>query len=361
MKDLRKNDRIRRRAVRSPSPRADQPRSLDRCRRARRRAARSQHETLALVLERGLAVVGAVDHTRHLVVAGGQCRCIRDHERCVGPADLTQELVDRRWEFGRVGPSGVAVDLPPREVVDALDPVQRAWGAFDGDGHRGRVPPQHRLELAVQREVAASRPVAEEEVVGTEVALQHVEQSAVRGFEDRLVLVGRADHRSPPDLAVDDVVVHPPERVVVGLHVLIEGQQPAGLLDVGLVGPAVVVHQLGHPLVGEVLDQSVDECERAVRRREVTARVLGFESVDLRARVDHRLDESTLVVGEGEHRDDLDRYVGEVVPPGVAQHPPERQAPVAQHRSHLHGVRRAEGAADRDREWTAHGCQLQRS
>ena len=59
-----------------------------------------------------------------------------------------------------------------------------------------------------------------------------------------------------PDLARLEVVPEPLEVVAPAAEVLIEGDQPTRPLRVLGEGPAVGVHRLRQPLVGEVFDQS---------------------------------------------------------------------------------------------------------
>ena len=77
------------------------------------------------------------------------------------------------------------------------------------------------------------------------------------------------------------------------------------LVDVGVVGPAVVVHHLGHPLVAKVLEQHVDERESRVARHDAAIAALGLESHDLRRRIDgHVVVAIARLVGVRDHRDD---------------------------------------------------------
>ncbi|NKB41447.1 MAG: hypothetical protein GKR86_10460 [Ilumatobacter sp.] len=56
------------------------------------------------------------------------------------------------------------------------------------------------------------------------------------------------------------------------MQVPVDGEQPPGLLDVGVARPPVVVHHLGDPLVGEVLEEEVDERDGRIRGNQAARR-----------------------------------------------------------------------------------------
>ena len=114
-----------------------------------------------------------------------------------------------------------------------------------------------------------------------ELFLHDVEEPFIGALDDRLVELGRSNKLTPRDLASGDVVEHLLGLVAAHLQVARDGEQLAGLVDVVLVGPPVVVHRLGDPLVAVVLDQRVDERQRRVRRNRAAASELGFEAHDL--------------------------------------------------------------------------------
>ena len=138
----------------------------------------------------------------------------------------------------------------------------------------------------IDTEVASARSVAEHEVVGSKLLLHDVEQSFVGALDDRLVQLGRSDELAAPDLAGGDVVVHLLGLVAVHLQVPRHRQELAGLVDVVLIGPPVVVHRLGDPFVAVVLDQGIDERQRRIGGHHTAAGELAFEAHDLRRRVD---------------------------------------------------------------------------
>jgi hypothetical protein len=200
-------------------------------------------------------------------------------------------------------------------------------------------------QLAVQAHVGAAGALAEHERLHVPDRVEQVEQALVRRLDHRTVLVGAAHQRTAADLAVGDERLRLLPAPVGLLRVVVEGQQPPGLVDGLRVVPAVVEHRLGEPLVGVVLDEAVAELDHRVGGGEAAAGDHRLEPVDERARIDHRLGVSAVGIGKGDHRDQPHRHRRQVVERRVAQHPGERDAPIAQHGAHLHRIRRAVGAA----------------
>ena len=55
-----------------------------------------------------------------------------------------------------------------------------------------------------------------------------------------------------------------------------------GFIDISIISPPVVIHGFSHPLIAEILNQTVDERQSRVRGYDTSVRVLVFKTHDLR-------------------------------------------------------------------------------
>ena len=185
-------------------------------------------------------------------------------------------------------------------------------------------------------------------------------QEFLEGFQEAAVLFGldhRAGHRvgadvaQPADLALGERPWRrpgPAGLVQAGCVAPPVGQGRRGLGDVGRIGPAVVEHRLGQPLVGVVLDQLVQERQRRIGGDQAAPGVGLLEALDERRGVGDRLQLAAQVRQvEGRQQRDLG---ARQIPQGgvVGQHEAVGDAAVAQHGQHLAGVGRSRRAGEGD-------------
>ena len=100
---------------------------------------------------------------------------------------------------------------------------------------------------------------AKEVVVETDVSFEQVQGTGIACLDNGRVLRGAAHERHAFDLTLGKALCRYGARVslLIGEEVIRDPER--GVLNIRVIGPAVMKHGLGQPLVGKVFDEISEE------------------------------------------------------------------------------------------------------
>ena len=314
-------------------------------------------QAFGLVREWRLAPRQALDHGLNLFGAAHQRLGVGQHHRRVDPADFLQQAEQGFGDGGGADPVAV-LGRQARHVLHQVHPGEHPRSDLQGQGHGRGIEVGQLGQLAVDGEIARPRAMTENEGLGLQMRLEGLQEPAVAGLDHRPGHGVGSHHIEPADLAVGEHLLGGGVVRLAHRKASPQGKNGPGPVDVVGVGPAIMEHGLGQPLVGIVLDQLVQEGHGRVVRQHAAPFELPLQPPDDRRGIHHRL-QLPLVVGQVEGRQQLHlrpRQIGQ----GLTARGQEAvgDAPVAQHPEHLAGVGRSGRAAEGDGH--AHGAGLQR-
>ena len=115
------------------------------------------------------------------------------------------------------------------------------------------------FELAQQTKVGNGRATAKEVVVQADMAFEQVQAAGIGCLDNRRVLRSTAHERHAFDLALGKTPGRGGARVsfLVGEKVI--GDPERGVLNVSVIGPAVMKHGFGQPFVSKVFNEVSEE------------------------------------------------------------------------------------------------------
>ena len=301
-------------------------------------------ETLGLVGKALLHPGASVDLTLDLLLTALERRGVGQQEGDVDASHLGEQGADGLAQFLPRRPIRLR-DLQAAEILQMMEPGDHPRRLAHRDGGGGGIEERELAELAEESEVRGAGTVTHQEGLHLKMRVQERQQAAIALLDGRPGDFVGSHHCEAPHLPLAERLGEPCQLLGGRGDVPVDGQDQRGLLHVLRVGPAIVEHRFGEPLVGVILDQCVEKGDCRIRMDHPALAVALLEAADLRRRVDHRLIASSAAAGKDENRNQRDWNLGNPhVLRRAAPDPAEGNPSVAQHGSHLAAVGRSVAA-----------------